>query len=160
MTHGHGGAVRGGSASRSSCASYSDRGSHFWLTPKVGGKVDAHADAVGASAARAGGANTRPAYSPQARGAANATLGPAGRLPQQLRLRGIQTVEQRIDLREHYIAEFNGRFRWRRPSATPLWLVGARIWTWCSRCSTSAPWNRGNTRFQNLTLQIERVSWR
>jgi transposase len=24
------------------CALYSDRGSHFWLTPKVGGKVDAH----------------------------------------------------------------------------------------------------------------------
>src|ERR1700684_1640162 len=24
------------------CALYSDRGSHFWLTPKVGGRVDAH----------------------------------------------------------------------------------------------------------------------
>src|SRR5262249_50608711 len=24
------------------CALYSDRGSHFWLTPKVGGKVDYH----------------------------------------------------------------------------------------------------------------------
>src|SRR6266566_7124634 len=24
------------------CALYSDRGSHFWLTPKVGGKVDPH----------------------------------------------------------------------------------------------------------------------
>ncbi|HKF23347.1 MAG TPA: transposase, partial [Candidatus Angelobacter sp.] len=24
------------------CALYSDRGSHFWLTSKVGGKVDAH----------------------------------------------------------------------------------------------------------------------
>ena len=24
------------------CTLYSDRGSHFWLTPKVGGKVDAH----------------------------------------------------------------------------------------------------------------------
>jgi hypothetical protein len=31
------------------CALYSDRGSHFWLTPKVGGKVDesiAHLDAM------------------------------------------------------------------------------------------------------------------
>ena len=24
------------------CALYSDRGSHFWLTPRVGGKVDLH----------------------------------------------------------------------------------------------------------------------
>ncbi len=24
------------------CALYSDRGSHFWLTPKAGGKVDPH----------------------------------------------------------------------------------------------------------------------
>ena len=24
------------------CALYSDRGSHFWLTPKVGGRVDPH----------------------------------------------------------------------------------------------------------------------
>jgi hypothetical protein len=24
------------------CALYSDRGSHFWLTPKGGGKVDTH----------------------------------------------------------------------------------------------------------------------
>ena len=24
------------------CARYSDRGSHFWLTPKAGGKVDPH----------------------------------------------------------------------------------------------------------------------
>ena len=24
------------------CALYSDRGSHFWITPKAGGKVDPH----------------------------------------------------------------------------------------------------------------------
>jgi hypothetical protein len=26
------------------CALYSDRGRHFWLTPKAGGKVDPHAN--------------------------------------------------------------------------------------------------------------------
>ena len=40
------------------CALYSDRGSHFWLTPKVGGKVDyASADAGGTGVARVGGAD-------------------------------------------------------------------------------------------------------
>ena len=37
------------------CALYSDRGSHFWLTPKVGGKVDPQSpDASGTGAARVG----------------------------------------------------------------------------------------------------------
>jgi hypothetical protein len=40
------------------CALYSDRGSHFWLTPKVGGKVDYHRrTAGGAGVARVGSAD-------------------------------------------------------------------------------------------------------
>src|SRR5205807_9075312 len=36
------------------CALYSDRGSHFWLTPKVGGKVDPHRLPSGACSAGVG----------------------------------------------------------------------------------------------------------
>ena len=40
------------------CALYSDRGSHFWLTPKVGGRVDPHRlTQVGRALPRVGGAD-------------------------------------------------------------------------------------------------------
>ena len=56
------------------CALYSDRGSHFWLTPKVGGKVDRHRlTQVGRALAELG-IQMIPAYSPQARGPQRAQL--------------------------------------------------------------------------------------
>ena len=95
------------------CALYSDRGSHFWLTPKVGGKVDAHRLTQVGRALRELGVQMIPAYSPQARGRSERNFGTwQGRLPQELRLHGISTLEAANGfLREHYIAEFNGRFR-------------------------------------------------
>jgi hypothetical protein len=47
---------------------YSDRGSHFWLTPKVGGKVDYHRRTQLGRALHELGVQMIPAYSPQARG--------------------------------------------------------------------------------------------
>src|SRR5450432_3604847 len=54
-----------------------------------------------------------PAYSPQARGRSERNFGTwQGRLPQELRLRKLRTLEAANGfLREHYIAEFNGRFQ-------------------------------------------------
>src|SRR5260370_7977061 len=53
-----------------------------------------------------------PAYSPQARGRSERGFGTwQGRLPQELRRRGIVTPEEaNCFLREQYIAEFNQRF--------------------------------------------------
>ena len=53
------------------------------------------------------------AYSPQARGRSERSFGTwQGRLPQELRLAGISTVEgANRFLRERYIGEFNGKFR-------------------------------------------------
>ena len=53
-----------------------------------------------------------PAYSPQARGRSERSFGTwQGRLPQELRLAGIGTVEQANQfLRERYTAEFNRKF--------------------------------------------------
>ena len=58
-----------------------------------------------------------PAYSPQARGRSERNFGTwQGRLPQELRLHGIRTLEDaNAFLREHYIAEFNRRFQVRAP---------------------------------------------
>src|SRR5438445_8948281 len=94
------------------CALYSDRGSHFWLTPKGGGKVDPHRlTQVGRALAELG-IQMIPAYSPQARGRSERNFGTwQGRLPQELRLQRIDNVEKANEfLRDHYIAEFNCRF--------------------------------------------------
>jgi hypothetical protein len=73
------------------CALYSDQGSHFWLTPKAGGKIDPHPLTQVGRALRELGVQMIPAYSPQARGRSERNFGTwQGRLPQELRLRGIR----------------------------------------------------------------------
>ncbi len=101
------------------CAMYSDRGSHFWLTPKVGGKVDYHRRTQVGRALHELGVQMIPAYSPQARGRSERNFGTwQGRLPQELRLRQLRTLgAANRFLREDYIAEFNRRFQGRAPAA-------------------------------------------
>src|SRR5450432_3372622 len=95
------------------CALYSDRGSHFWLTPKVGGKVDPHRLTQVGRALRELGVQMIPAYSPQARGRGERNFGTwQGRLPQELRLAGITELEEANRfLCERYIAVFNEKFQ-------------------------------------------------
>jgi transposase InsO family protein len=95
------------------CALYSDRGSHFWLTPKAGEAVDSHRLTQVGRALRELGIRMIPAYSPQARGRSERNFGTwQGRLPQELRLAGCSTLDQANGfLRERYIAEFNRRFQ-------------------------------------------------
>jgi len=146
------------------CALYSDRGSHFWLTPKVGGRVDPHRLTQVGRALRELGVQMIPAYSPQARGRSERNFGTwQGRLPQELRLHGIKTVEGANQfLRQHYIGEFNRRFQ-----VAPAQRGNAFVA--CRRKDLDLVFglqyertvNRDNTvSFQNLSLQIERVRWR
>ncbi len=95
------------------CALYSDRASHFFETPKAGGRIDPERLTQVGRALKELGIQMIPAYSPQARGRSERNFGTwQGRLPQELRLRGIRTVEEANRfLREEYIAEFNRRFR-------------------------------------------------
>ena len=75
------------------CALYSDRGSHFWLTPKAGGKIDPHRLTQVGRALRELGVQMIPAYSPQARGRSERSFGTwQGRLPQKLRIGGAHTL--------------------------------------------------------------------
>ena len=94
------------------CALYSDRGSHFFHTPKAGEPVDHHRVTQVGRALRELGIRMIPAYSPQARGRCERTFGTwQNRLPQELRLAGIgDLAEANRFLRERYIAEFNGQF--------------------------------------------------
>src|SRR5271170_7770924 len=57
------------------CALYSDRGSHFWLTPKLGGKVDYQCRTQVGRALHELGVQMIPAYSPQARGRSERNFG-------------------------------------------------------------------------------------
>jgi transposase len=95
------------------CALYSDRASHFFWTPRAGGKVDAERPTQVGRALQELNIRMIPAYSPQARGRSERGFGTwQGRLPQELRLQGIRTLEQANQfLREHYVAEFNQRFQ-------------------------------------------------
>ena len=146
------------------CALYSDRGSHFWLTPKAGGKVDPHRLTQVGRALRDLGIRMIPAYSPQARGRSERSFSTwQGRLPQELRLREIRTVEEANRfLREEYIGEFNRRFQ------VPAAQRGTAF-TACRRGDLDLIFslqfertvNRDNTvSFQNLALQIDPVRWR
>ena len=146
------------------CALYSDRGSHFWLTPKVGGKVDAHRVTQVGRALRELGIQMIPAYSPQARGRSERNFGTwQGRLPQELRLAGIHSVEAANRfLRERYIAEFNQRFQVAPAQAGSAFLACRRRdldLVFALQFERSV--NRDNTvSFQNLRLQLDRVGWR
>jgi transposase len=146
------------------CALYSDRGSHFWLTPKAGGKVDAQRLTQVGRALRELGVHMIPAYSPQARGRSERSFSTwQGRLPQELRLRRISTLEAANGfLIEHYVAEFNRRFQ------VPAALRGTAFLP-CPRKNLDLVFslqferavNKDNTvSFQNLALQIEPVGWR
>src|SRR5271157_4183207 len=146
------------------CALYSDRGSHFWLTPKAGGKVDPHRLTQVGRALRELGVQMIPAYSPQARGRSERSFGTwQGRLPQELRLHGITTLEAaNAFLREHYIGEFNRRFQVEaaQPGSAFVPYRGKDLQRIFS-LQFERTVNRDNTvSFQNLTLQIEPVRWR
>jgi len=146
------------------CALYSDRGSHFWLTPKAGEKVDPHRLTQVGRALRELGVQMIPAYSPQARGRSERNFSTwQGRLPQELRLRGICTLEAANRfLRECYIGEFNAHFQvpagqrgnaFVRRRSRDLDLILA--------LQFQRTVNRDNTvSIQNLSLQIERIRWR
>jgi transposase len=94
------------------CALYSDRGSHFFVTMKAGERVDPHRLTQVGRAMKELGIQMIPAYSPQARGRSERSFGTwQNRLPQELRIAGIKTLEEANRfLRERYIGEFNRKF--------------------------------------------------
>ena len=147
------------------CALYSDRGSHFFHTPKAGEKVDKQRPTQVGRALKELGVQMIPAYSPQARGRSERSFGTwQGRLPQELRLAGIATVEAANRfLRERYIAEFNAKFAveaaqkgtaFRRTSRTDLdWIFTVQTERVVAKDNTVAigerSWQLDKTRFKN-----------
>lgn len=94
------------------CALYSDRGSHYFHTPKAGGRVSRTAlTQVGRALAQLGIEHI-PAYSPEARGRSERAFRTLqDRLPKEFRLAGIAGIEAANRwLAESYIPEHNARF--------------------------------------------------
>jgi transposase len=146
------------------CALYSDRGSHFWLTPKAGEAVDPHRLTQVGRALRELGIRMIPAYSPQARGRSERNFATwQGRLPQELRLAGCTTLAQANRLlQERYTAEFNRRFQVAAAQRGSAFVpCPQRDLERVFSLQFERTVNRDNTvSFLNLRLQIEPVPWR
>jgi transposase len=146
------------------CALYSDRASHFFVTPKAGEPVDKHRLTQVGRALKELSVQMIPAYSPQARGRSERSFGTwQGRLPQELRLAGITTREDANRfLRDRYIAEFNAKFTkpaaekgtaFRRPTRTDL--------DWIFTVQTERSVAKDNTfTLQNQIWQLDQTRWR
>ena len=134
------------------------------MTRKAGEKVDPHRLTQVGRAMKELGVQMIPAYSPQARGRCERSFGTwQNRLPQELRLAGIGTLEQaNTFLREHYIAEFNRRFA--KPSAekgTAFRKCGRKDLDWVFSIQTERTVAHDNTIvLQNRFLQLDKTRFR
>ena len=146
------------------CALYSDRASHFFVTPRAGEGVDRAGVTQVGRALRQLGIHMIAAYSPQARGRSERNFQTwQGRLPQELRLRGIRTREEANDfLRQDYMAEFNRRFAVKAAQpGTAFVSARGRNLDEIFALQQERVVNQDNTvRFDNQVLQIEPTRWR
>jgi transposase len=146
------------------CSLYSDRGSHFFYTPKAGEVVDKSRLTQFGRALKELGIQMIAAYSPQARGRMERSYGTwQGRLPQELRLAGLTNLEEANRfLREHYIGEFNAKFT--TPAAergSAFRKCGRRDLDWVFSLQTERVVSKDNTvAIGDRWWQIEKCRWR
>lgn len=146
------------------CALYSDRASHFFVTPKAGEPVDKSRLTQVGRALKELGVQMIPAYSPQARGRSERSFGTwQSRLPQELRLAGIATVEQANRfLRERYIAEFNHKFTVKAAErGTAFRRCGRSDLGWIFSIQTERVVAKDNTvAIRDQWWQLDKSRWR
>lgn len=149
------------------CSLYSDRASHFFVTTKAGEAVDRDRPTQVGRALQDLKIRAIPAYSPQARGRGERGFGTwQGRLPQELRVRGIKTLEDANRfLRETYIQEWNRKFT--VPAAQngtafmPIRGKDKKDLDLVFSLQHERTVARDNTiSFANKTLQLEKTKWR
>jgi hypothetical protein len=134
------------------------------VTPKAGGKVDENQVTQLGRALKELGTRMIPAYSPQARGRMERSYRTwQGRLPQELRLRQITTVEEANRfLRQQYLAEYNRRFAVAAAGKGSAFVRTRRKdLDWVFSIQQERTVNPDNTiALDNRTLQIEKTRWR
>jgi transposase len=146
------------------CSLYSDRGSHFFYTPKAGEPVDKSRLTQFGRALKELGIHTIAAYSPQARGRSERSFGTwQGRLPQELRLASIITLEEANRfLRQTYIAEFNQKFTVKpAEKSTAFRRCGRSDLDWIFSIQTERVVGKDNTvAIKDQWWQIDKCRWR
>ncbi len=139
------------------CSFYTDRGSHYFHTPKAAGKVDrSQPTQVGRALAELGIEHIA-SYSPQGRGRMERVFGTLQqRLPPLLRLAGITTPAAANEyLRERYVPEHNARFAIApaEPGSAFVPFVGALREILCVKAERVVG-NDNCVRYEGRILQI------
>lgn len=146
------------------CSIYTDRGSHYWLTPEAGGKVDKQQLTQFGRAMHQLGIEMIAAYSPEARGRSERAFRThQGRLPKELALHGITTIDQANEyLKNIYMPAYNAEF------AVPAAMEGSAFVPWlngelddilCEQYERTV--GKDNcVRFEGLVLQIPKDQYR
>jgi transposase len=146
------------------CSLYSDRGSHMAWTPKAGGLVDRQHPTQIARALKQLGIELILAYSPQARGRCERIFGTwQGRLPQELRLRGITTVDAANEfLRKDWIAMHDANFSVEAEQTGTAFLpyTGTELEKIFSQQYDRVVDNDNTVRYDNRCLQIPQQTFR
>jgi transposase len=140
------------------CSFYSDRGSHYWVTPAAGGKVDkAHLTQFGRALQQLG-IEMIAAYSPQARGRSERAFAThQERLPKELALAGITDLAAANRyLERKYRPAFNAEFAVpaREPgTAFVPWIGGNLDDILCEQVERTVG-HDNCVRYENLFLQL------
>jgi transposase len=146
------------------CSLYSDRGSHMAWTPKAGEPVDRQHPTQIARALKQLGIDLILAYSPQARGRCERIFGTwQGRLPQELRLRGITTVEAaNAFLAEGWVALHDANFSVEAEQSGTAFLpyTGTELEKIFSQQHERVVDNDNTVRYENRSLQIPQQAFR
>jgi len=146
------------------CSLYSDRGSHMAWTPKAGEPVHARNPTQIARALAQLGIELILAYSPQARGRCERLFGTwQGRLPQELRLRQITTIEAANEfLRQDWIAIHDASFSVKAEQSGTAFLryPGKDLDKIFSQQHERVIDNDNTVRFEGRSLQIPQQTFR
>jgi transposase len=146
------------------CSLYTDRAGHFFHTPKAGQAVDkSQLTQIGRALAQLGIEHI-PSYSPQARGRMERFFGSwQARLPQELRLAGVQSLEQANRyIREVFMPWHNThRTVTAREAGTAFVAVGAMDVEGILCLQAERVVAADNTvAFGRMQLQLAPVTWR
>jgi transposase len=146
------------------CTFYTDRGSHYWHTPKAGGKVDKNNPTQFGRAMHQLGIEMIAAYSPEARGRSERAFQThQDRLVNELKFHGITTMEKANQyLDTVYRPTFNARFT-EKPaeegSAFVPW-IGNNLDDYLSEHFERTVGRDNCVSFERLTLQIPSDNYR
>jgi len=143
---------------------YSDRGSHYWHTPEAGGKVDKNNPTQFGRGMAHLGINMIAAYSPEARGRSERAFEThQGRLPNELALMGITTIEAANRyLIETYMPEFNRKFAHpaREEGSAFIAYIGPPLSDILCEHYERTVQHDNCVKFENLVLQIPKNEYR